>query len=275
MSTDKKATAKKDVSQRDMTLINILDRFSEQISKQDIYIEELAKRQQELISAVEISEQRQHSRFDGTEQSLERFGQDFSRYRSDIQKLVNEQFFINDNLKEIDKRQASIDIAQEKIRQDLEKLEQRFEAQEKSLHTHYEYSLNQSDAFPKKVEEMNQTVAKMHMDTDKRLTEEHKETQRQVDEMNRSIVKMHMDTDKRLSEEHKETQKQLKATRSETMNRLLALDGMEAALREILIRTEPPEKKPFFLLRFVRFIRAGLKGFLAKMKRRRKNKIEK
>ena len=238
-STDNKAAENAKISERDMALINVLDRLAAQIAQQDTIIEDMSNKVQELMAAIKDSERKQHLRLDGTEQSVDSLSKDFRRYRADLLKIVNEQDRVSEVTEEISKRQDSIAETQEKEGQILEDLEKRFGIQEKTTGTHYEYSLKQGESLPKQIQDSNRHVSKLHMDTEKRLTEEH-----------RSINKL------------------VKDLRSDAMHRLLALDGIEASLKELLIRTEPPEKKAFFILRFIRFIRLKTSVVFIKLRMR-------
>ena len=238
-SSGSKAAESAKLSERDMTLINVLDRLAAQIRHQDALIGDLSDSMQELMSAVKNSEQKQQSRLDGTEHSIEKFGEGFTRYRSDLLKIVNEQDRVGELTEELSKRQIQISEAQERINLILEGLEKRFGAQEKTATTHYDYSLKQGIELPKQVEDINRHVSKLHMDTEKRLIEDHRDINKMVRDL-----------------------------RSDTMHRLLSLDGVEASLKELLIRTEPPEKKKFFIFRFVRFIRLKTSVFFLRIRMR-------
>jgi len=236
-----------DKSKRDLVLAKVLERFSNQIQEQSLKLEEVEKGQRDLISTIKSIELHHDIRLNESETSVEAINQNILRYRSDMLKLVNEQDRLNDLTKDLAKRQISIDGAQERIVSNLSEMEQRYKIQEKTVHDHYAQSLEQSEAFS-----------------------------REVADANRSVIKLHMDTEKRLSQMHSETHKQLEKNRLENMSRLLALDGIESALNTILIRTEPPEKKPFLLFRpFVRlhrFISSKLARMMAANRLRRKSR---
>jgi len=227
------------LSERDRTLINVLDRLAAQIRHQDVMIEELSSGMQELMAAIESSSQKQQSRLDGTEHSIEKYSEGLQRYRSDLLKIVNEQDRVSELTEELSKRQGLITEAQEHMSLILEGLEKRYNTQEKTMTTHYDYSLKQGDALPRQVEDINRHVSKLHMDTEKRLVEDHRDINKMVRDL-----------------------------RSDTMHRLLALDGVEASLKELLIRTEPPEKKKFFVFRFFRFIHLKTSLFFIRIRMR-------
>ena len=209
-----------DKSKRDLVLAKVLDRLSIQIRQHDTILEEIQTTQNELVSAIKSIELHQDIRSGESDVSIDTLNQNLLRYRSDMLQIVNEQDRIGEFVKDVAKRQVSIDGAQERLVSNLTDLEKRYKKQEKTIHDHYEHSLELSESFSREVAAANQ-----------------------------SVIKLHMDTEKRLSEMHSETHKQLEKVRVDAMARLLALDGIESALNTILVRTEPPEKKPFILLR--------------------------
>ena len=117
---------------------------------------------------------------------------------------------------------------------------------------------------------MSRGVSKLHMDTEKRLTEEHGLLFKEIGDMNRNVSKLHMDTEKRTIEEHRETKRRLNEINIDISRRLLILDKMEASLTELLIRTEPPEKKPFIIIRLFRRLRSAIKSIQIRMPGRKR-----
>ena len=106
------------------------------------------------------------------------------------------------------------------------------------------------DSLTKDIEGVNRNAGKLYVDTEKRL----ETISRDVENVGRNAAKLHEETEKHLKDEQRDIRHQVEELRKETMRRLLALDKIEATLEVIMVRTEPPEKKPFFLLRFFRAI---------------------
>ena len=211
------------ISQRDMTLINVLERLGAQIQQYDTRLEEIEKRQTELMQTAERTDSWKLMRQDETDAALGDLKKEFLRYRSDMLNIVREQGYLDERMKGLAKRQDMIAGAQENINQDVANLDKRFGIQEKTVRELYEYSLKQGNALSGNIFESDRHAAKLHMDTEKRLMEAYRENKRQIE-----------------------------ALRQDMMRRLLAFDGIESALQELMVRTEPPEKKPFVLIRLSR-----------------------
>ena len=281
MATERKPT------QRDMALINILERVAEQLTQQDHRLDDIAKRQLELssqerqlediirrqleqssamdrnaqrqlemlsvmeritqrqleqTSAMDRIAQRQNVLQQNTGPLIEKLSQDFQRYRSDMLGIVNEQDRITGEMREMTKRQGTIANSQDIIDRNLTNLSERSKAHEKAVGEQYEYSVKQSEA-----------LSKLTMDA------------------RHNNEKLHMDTEKRLGENHKEILQRTEALRLDTMRRLLALDGIESALQLLIVRTEPPEKKPFWVKRVFRKVVMVFKRMATGITRRFKN----
>jgi chromosome segregation ATPase len=159
--------------------------------------------------------------------------------------LVNEQDRINENINELQQMVKNATYSLEVTNQKISGLEERLTVQEKALQEHYEDAQKQAVDF-----------------------------KREIAESSRSFTKLHADTEKNLGELHKETGRQLDKSQHETMRRLLALDGIVTSLQTLLIRTEPPEKKPPWIKRqfsnLQRFFRFKLPLILQKIFRREK-----
>ena len=218
------------MSQRDETLIKVLDRLSDNIQNQELLLDEIKKRQLELSVDMERTGLWQHSQHEETGASLEKTRETFLRYRSDMLRLVNEQDRMNDIVMDLKKKQAAVVYAQDNITRGLLDLNARMETQEKSMRELNAFSVQQGEKSSREIADANRSVTKLHMDTDKRLGEEHRETHRRLDEIKR-----------------------------DTIRRLMTLDKIEASLDVLLIRTEPPEKKPFFVIRIFRWVRGVYK----------------
>ena len=234
MAGDKKLT------QRDEALVRILDRLSDDVQKQSTTLEEITRIQNVLSESVERSEKRQseisadteradrrnNMRLDGTDAAIEKAHESVLRFRSDMLSLVNEQDRLNTVATELNKKNTSIALAQDNMVNLLAAMSKQQEEYGKLIHEINTHSIHHEEILP-----------------------------REIAEMSRSVSKLHMDTEKRLGEMHKETQRQLERIRIDVERRLLALDKIEAALEVLLVRTEPPEKKPFFIVRIFRWLR--------------------
>ncbi|MDR0491902.1 MAG: hypothetical protein LBH28_11730 [Oscillospiraceae bacterium] len=246
MATEKKP------SQRDLTLIRILERLSDQIQHHDTLLEEMTKSQQALAAELERADLRQNVRHDATNAAIEKLEQIFQRYRSDMIGLVREQDRIDESMIALSKRQETIAGAQEDINRDLSDLDGRFVTQEKTSRDHFEFSARHGDAVLKEIANASRNAARLHTETEKHLGDEHRAITQQLSETDRNIAKLHIGTEKNLGDEHREITRLLSELRQETKRRLLALDGIEASLQVLMIRTEPPKKKPFIIVRIIR-----------------------
>ena len=229
------------ISTRDEALVNILERMVSQLQKQDLMLEDVVGRQEQLSQAMKDMGFHRDVQHTGVSTELDKLRESFSRYRSDMLSLVNEQDGVNRNLDDLIKRTGTIAYASEKTSMSLEELEKRIAKQEQAVHDHYEYSLRQGEAFPKEMADISRQTSKLHMETEKSLERMHGEVRRQLEKL-----------------------------RSETARRLLALDNIESVLQTILIRTEPPEKKTPAAVRLFRRIYNLFVGVLFRILRRLK-----
>ena len=225
------------LSQRDQTLVKILDRLSDDIRNQDIRLEETKNRLLELFADIERAWAKQHARHDFSDVAIEKTQSEIQRYRSDMLSLVNEQDRMNAAMIDLTKKQAAIAYSQDNLVNTMKDLSKRLEVQEKAVHDIGEHS------------------------------EKHEETlTSQLKDLSRNVAKLHMDTEKRLGEMHTDTHRLLRDMKADTIRRLLALDKIEESLGVLLIRTEPRQKKPFILVRLFRRIRM----FCGKIRLRRR-----
>ena len=239
----------KELSQRDVALISILERFGNQIQQYDEHLDEITKRQSELSGILERTEQRSNVRQNITEAALEELKKEFTRYRSDMFAIVSEQDRLDESMQGLGKQQKMIAEVQEEISGDIANLDERFTGQEKAAHEHYESAQKQFETVFVKIEESDRQQTELHMDTEKRLIEERREYKHQVETLRQELSK-------RMLEEHSEHIKQIETLRNDMTKRLLALEGIESALQVLMVRTEPPEKKPMWIKRLFR--RVGL-----------------
>ena len=214
---------KNKVSQRDSTLIMILERLTDQIHKQDMQLEIIIKHKDELLKIIESTEFRRGALQSEADISFKKVHDALSRYRSDMIDLVKEQDNINKCLEEMRKLIKNTALALESNNKRLEVIDERSKSMEKTDRAHYELSLKQAEILPIEIADAS-----------------------------RNYTKLHTETDRIMGKMHHETVKELEKMQNETLRRLLALDGIEAALQTILTRTEPPEKKPFFVIKIFR-----------------------
>ena len=221
---------------REETLIRVLDRLAKQIEYLELRQKENEKFQIELFKAVERSEPRQNE----ANAALSELKHTFLRYHSEMGDIVSAQDSIDREIISLAERQralverqtaaiveqerfghnltnfdAHLSDVDERLVWHLTNLGARFGAQEKTVGEHYAFSLKLDETFSARMADLGRRFNELHMDTEKRVLQTHRETQRQIEDL-----------------------------QLETMRRLLALDGIEAALAEILHRTEPPEPKP-------------------------------
>ena len=236
---------KSSIPGRDQALIGILERLADEMVQQDTMLEDILKRLNEFAGSVEASELHRRSRQVSAEQAHEKLFESFHHYRSDMLGLVNEQDHINKNINELQKMVRDTTYALETTNQRLVSLDERLKLQEKASQEHYEHSLKQAGAFHSEIAESSRNFTKLHADTEKHLGELHSETQRQMDK-----------------------------SQHEILLRLLALDGIVNSLQTLLIRTEPPEKRPPLVVRLfkklVRFFSFKLPLLLKKAFHREK-----
>lgn len=241
-------------TQRDLTLIKILERLSEQLQNQDLQIETVTGNQAELTASINRAEGRSDARQDATEAALEKFKETILRYRSDMLSIVSDQDRIEELTRALAKRQELLAEAQEDINRQLADLDGRFKTQEKSVRDHYEFTVRQGSALSGEIADSKRTSFGLHAETEKNLGNGHNEIKQLLAESEKKSAKQHIDTDKLFSDEHKEIKKQISDLRQDVYKRLLALDGIEETLEILMVRTEPPEKKPFIAVRVFRAI---------------------
>ena len=235
--------AEKKTSNRDETLIKILERLSDDIRNQQMQLDDIASKQHDLSVSLERAGLQYNSRHDVTNAAIERSQESIQRYRSDLLSIVNEQDRTNLIMTDLNKKQAAIAFTQDNISKSLTDMIKLLETQIKDIHSANEHSTRQGES----------------------LT-------RDISGVDRSVAKLHMDFEKRTGDMRKESQQQLEKVRMDVERRLLSLDKIEAALEVLLIRTEPPEKKPFFVIRIGRKLRLLFKNIRIRFKERRDNK---
>jgi len=231
---------KSKTSDRDKALVNILERIGGELQRQGDVLEDVIKNQDELSRELRSAEFQFGAQQGACEKSIDKISGTISHYRSGMLSLVNEQDRINESLKDMRRMIHDTNFALETSNQTMAVVNERVSAQDKAMRDYYEHSLKQEAA-----------------------------TQKGIANTERTVYKLHTDTEKRIIEIHKENQAQLEKLQQDTMRRLLTLDGIDAALNTLLIRTEPPEKKPLVFIRMFKklgvFFRVTLPVFLKKV----------
>ena len=208
------------MTDRDITLISILERMADQIQRQGSLLDDIIKNQSSLVKAIDNAEFQRGVKKGDADRSLDKISETMTRYRSDMLSMVHEQDSINKSIKDFNKLVNRTTYSLETTSQMLVDLDERVKTQEKTVSSHYEFTLKQAEAVPKEIAEAS-----------------------------RRLTNLHADTDKRLGEQHRETQRQLEKLQHDTTRRLLILDSFDTALKTLLVRTEPPEKKPIWIVR--------------------------
>ena len=252
------------LSQRDEMLIKILDRLSDNIWKQELLLDEIIKRQLEQTANTERAWLQLHVRHDASDSAREKTHEDFLRYRSDMLHLVNEQDRLNDIVKDVGKKQAAIAFSQDSIINTLTSLDQRLDTQIDDVNkkqTTFAYSQDSMTNALADLDRRLETQEKVIREINK-YTIRHEETlSKEIYEMNRNATKLHIETDKTVGNANRETRKQISEAMHDTMRRLQALDRIESSLDVLLLRTEPPVKKPFFIIHLFHKFRSVLRKF--------------
>ena len=227
------------MSERDQALISILERLAGEMEQQDVILEDLLKRSGEFAKSLESSELIRKSGRTDTEKAHDKLFDSFQHYRSDMLSLVNEQDRINKNIDDLEKVLKSTTYALDTTNQKLDGLDERLKLHEKGSQEHFEHALKQPEVFRDVLTDSNRSFTKLHADTEKHLGELHSEMARQLDKF-----------------------------QHETMRRLLLLDGIVTSLQTLLVRTEPPERKPPWIKRqfgkISKFFRIKLPSLLRK-----------
>ena len=247
-------------SLRDETLVRVLERLGDNIIAQESLLGETMKQQRELMAEMDRLERRQHVRQGESLTATEKSQEIISRYRSDMLSLVNEQDRLNEMIKEIDKKQAAVAFSLDNMINTLTDLNNRLEIQEK-LMSEVAYSQENSKDTLENLSERLEMQERIVHEINTHSVRHEELLPREIVSLGRSVTKLHADTEKRLGEMHHDTQRQLERLRVETERRLLPLDKMEANMEVLLVRTEPPEKRPNFIVRAARRVRRGFRDF--------------
>ena len=268
MSSDRRA------SQRDETLVRVLERLADSISAQEIMLKDTMKQQIELLEEMERSEKRQVVRQSESVWATEKSSEEIGRYRSDMLSLVNEQDRLNVITLELSKKHSAMAFTLDNINNLLNELNDRIEIQEKLVNAvaySQEDSSNAIDQLGMRLETQERVVFEINAHSVR-----HEELlPKEIGDLGRNVNRLHADTEKHLVDMHRETQRQLERLRMDIDRRLLALDKIEASLEILLVRTEPPEKKPFFIIRIYRALRMKIENNrLARQEKKYRNTNE-
>jgi len=236
----------KKMSNRDQALIDILERLAREMEHQKQMLEDLNTLQNDFSKSVETMELQRRSRHIDSDKAHDKLFESFHHYRSDMLSLVNEQDRINSNIDNLEKLIKNTTFALETSIQKLKDMDGRLKHLEKAFGEHSEHSLKQETVLRDEMAESTRNFTKLHADTEKHLGELHTETGRQLDKFQHEI-----------------------------MRRLLMLDGIVTSLQTLLIRTEPPEKRPLWIVRLfrkvIKFFRFKLPLFFRSLFSKRKN----
>ena len=242
---------KSKVSDRDKTLISILERMADQLSRQEHLLGEIVENQGNLQRVVDSAEARRTALHKGSDGTLEKLRDEISRYRSDMLSLVNEQDVINKNLNEFGNSVNKTTFALEEADRKLANLDERAKAQEKVVHNQYELSVEQSEKIPREIADASQRIARLHAGTEKLFGELQRDTQRQLEKLQHETTRRLLMLDG------------LEKLQNETIRRISALDGIDAAMKILLVRTEPPEKKPVWIVSLFKKLSGSIRVKLA------------
>ena len=88
-------------------------------------------------------------------------------------------------------------------------------------------------------------------------------------ETNRNIAGLRADMEKAFVDTRAINEQNFEKYQRETTRRLLALDDMMTALETLLIRTEPPEKKPPIPARIIRFIKRFIRNAVKSIRKQK------
>jgi len=277
-----------------------------QIQNQEKLLEDMIKRQHDYFRVVDDIGFQRGSKNEEVDTALGKLHEAFHRYRSDMLGLVREQDTMSKSMEDVLKHIKKMAYAIESTDQNLADVSERLKKQEKTVQDHYEQALKQAKSFSdldERSKKQEKTVqdhyahslkqAQSFADFDERYKKQEKavsdhhelslkhaeEFPKELAETNRNVAKLHVETEKNLGKMHSDTQKQLERMQQDTMRRLLAFDGIESALQTLLIRTEPPEKKPFILIRIFkkifRFFRVVIPSAFRKIRFGRKGRKDK
>ena len=220
-------------------LVNRQDRLFESLS-------ELYKRQDMIIGAQEVIS-RDTARLD------ERFGMQEKAINDNATYAVRHGETISKEIEGVNRNAGKLYLDTEKY---LESIVKDIEGVNRNAAKLYVDTEKRLEAIPKDIESVNRNAAKLYTDTERRLDT----IIRDIEGVNRNAAKLYIDTEKQLKDENRDTKREIDELRKDTMKRLSAFDKIEETLEVLMIRTEPPEKKPFILIRAFRAVFRGLRA---------------
>ena len=135
------------MSERDATLVRVLDRSTDQIQRLDERLEVYGKQLAESSAVTENVLLRQRTWQERADLSHEELNQTFNRYRADMLNIVNKQDRMDKTMSDLNRRQDMIAQSHEKLLGILKDLEKRFKTQEEAIREFYEFSVRQGERF--------------------------------------------------------------------------------------------------------------------------------
>ena len=253
----------KSSNKRDVTLINILERMVEQIHVQDALLKDLITRQVSVTDTIENSIFHQNLLRDEVDSSLKQLQDSFNRYRSDMLTFVHEQDILRKQMDEVLEKCNKIGYSVEDIGKVVSDVDAGFSKLDKDVKNHIEYSVQKWDALPEEFLNTNRNISQINADAEKNLTL----IQNDFKDTNDSISLLHSEIIKHIDLTRTETEQHFEKYQKHTTKRLLALDDMMSALETLLIRTEPPEKKPPLPKRIIRAINRFIRNTVKSIER--------
>ena len=213
------------LSKRDTALVNILERMVDQIHLQDKMLHELIDRQVKITGSIDDSMFHQNLQHDEVDAAFKKLHDSFTRYRSDMLGFVREQDTTRKGVENTLKQVNELGYSFEGTGKIVSDIDARLKKHEKAVHDHIAFSSQKWESLP---------IA--------------------TAETNRNIADLHVYVEKSFKQIREETKQHLEKHQKETVRRLHTLDNIMTALETLLIRTEPPEKRPLWILRVFRSI---------------------
>lgn len=193
---------KKKTADRDLTLINILERMADQLQRQDTVLTEMIKQQGDSMREAAEAEFCRSAQQGEADAAHKRIQEALTQYRATMLSLVHEQDSINLRIIDMNKLADKTAYSLESFSQTLSELDNRVKKQEATVSEHFAHSIKQAEALPRELASMGRDFAKLHADTEKRLGQMREDTQRQSENMNRDFTRLHADTEKHLGLMH-------------------------------------------------------------------------
>jgi len=209
--------------ERDMALVNILERMADQIGKQEILLDKIVRLQNDSVREVSSAQLHRRSLQAETERAIDKLGEAISRFRADMLSLVNEQDSITKNMLELNKLISQAAYQLELTNRKITDMDENVKNQDKVLNDKSDNIIKQTGMIPTELADISRKDAKLHAETEKRIVELQQGVARQLEKMQK-----------------------------ETSRRLVILGDIDSRLETLLIRTEPPEKRPLLIVRIVK-----------------------